>query len=162
MQNGYALCTQAGLDTITEYLRALDAQQLDALRGKLCIGLHRDVEVTEAAGEKRPVVSQAFCSALPVAYTSIAASHWKAFASRVLEAAYEATLCAAVHNAQRGASSIVLLTSLGGGAFGNDESWIVAAMRRALEMMRGTALEVKLVSYGAPSRALLQMAEELG
>jgi hypothetical protein len=162
MQNGYALCTQAGLDTITEYLRALDAQQLDALRGKLCIGLHRDVEVTEAAGEKRPVVSQAFCSALPVAYTSIAASHWKAFASLVLEAAYEATLCAAVHNAQRGASSIVLLTSLGGGAFGNDESWIVAAMRRALEMMRGTALEVKLVSYGAPSRALLQMAEELG
>ena len=32
-----------------------------------CIGLHRDVEVTEAAGERRPVVSQAFCSALPVA-----------------------------------------------------------------------------------------------
>jgi hypothetical protein len=46
--------------------------------------------------------------------------------------------------------------------FGNDESWIVAAMRRALEMMRGTELEVKLVSYGAPSRALLQVAEGLG
>ena len=98
------------------------------MRGQLCIGLHRDVEVTEAAGEKRPMVSQAFCSALPVAYTSIAPSHWKAFASLVLEGAYEATLCAAVHNAQRGASSIVLLTSLGGGAFGNDESWILARM----------------------------------
>jgi len=131
-----------------------------------CVG-HRDVEVTEAAGEERPVVSQAFCSALPVAYTSIAPSHWKAFASLVLEGAYEATLCAAVHNAQRGASNIVLLTSLlltslGGGAFGNDESWIVAAVGRALVMMRETALEVKLVSYGAPSRALLQVAEELG
>ena len=126
-----------------------------------CIG-HRDVEVTEAAGERRPMVLQAFCSALPVAYTSIAPSRWKAFASLVLEGAYEATLCAAVHNAQRGASSIVLLTSLGGGAFGNDESWIVAAMRRALEMMRGTGLEAKLVSYGAPSRALLEVAEELG
>jgi hypothetical protein len=163
MQNGYALCTQAGLDAITEYLRALDAQQLDALRGQLCIGLHRDVEVTEAAGEKRPMVSQAFCSALPMgSYTSIAPSHWKPFASLVLEAAYEATLCAAVHNAQRGASNVVLLTSLGGGAFGNDETWIVAAMRRVLRMMRGTELEVKLVSYGAPSGALLKVAEVLG
>jgi hypothetical protein len=136
-----------------------------------CIG-RCDVEMTEAAAEKRPMVSQAFCSALPVAYTSIAPSHWNAFASLVLEGAYEATLCAAVHNAQRGASNIVLLTSLlltsllltslGGGAFGNDESWIVAAMRRALEMMRKAGLEVKLVSYGAPSRALLQVAEEFG
>jgi hypothetical protein len=120
------------------------------------------VEVTEAAGEKRPVVSQAFCSALPVAYTSIAPSRWKAFASLVLEGAYEATLCAAVHNAQRGASNVVLLTSLGGGTFGNDESWIVASMRRALQMMREAGLEVKLVSFGAPSRALLEVAEEFG
>jgi hypothetical protein len=162
MQNGYALCTRAGLDAIAEHLGALDAQQLDAVRGKLCIGLHRDVEVTEAAGEKRRVVSQAFCSALPVAYTSIAPSHWRAFASLVLEGAYEATLCAAVHNAQRGASNVLLLTSLGGGAFGNDESWIVAVMRRVLLVMRETELDVKLVSYGAPSRALLQVADELG
>ena len=35
-------------------------------------------------------------------------------------------------------------------------------MRRALEMMRETELEVKLVSYGAPSRGLLEVAEELG
>ena len=160
MQNGYALCTQAGLDAITGHLRALDAQQLNVLRGKLCIGIHRDVEVTEAAIEKRSVVSQAFCSALPVAYTSIAPSHWKAFASLVLEGAYEATLCAAVHNALRGASNIVLLTSLGGGAFGNEGSWIHGAMRRAIEMMSEMDLKVKLVSYGAPSQALLQMAQD--
>jgi hypothetical protein len=65
-----------------------------------------------------------------------------------------------VQNAQRGASNVVLLTSLGGGAFGNDESWIIAAMRRALEMMRETGLDTKVVSYGAPSQALLQIAEE--
>jgi hypothetical protein len=162
MQNGYALCNEAALYAITEHLDALDAQQLDALRRKLCIGIHRDVEVTEAVGEQRPLVSQAFCSALPVAYTSVAPSHWKAFASLVLEGAYEATLWAAVQNAQRGASNVVLLTSLGGGAFGNDERWIVAAMRRALDMMRETELDTKLVSYSAPSRALLQMAEEFG
>jgi hypothetical protein len=46
--------------------------------------------------------------------------------------------------------------------FGNDESWIVAAMRRALRMIRGTALEVKLLSYGVPSRELLEVVEECG
>ena len=103
-----------------------------------------------------------FCSALPVAYTSVASSHWKAFASLVLEGAYEATLWTAVQNAQRGVSNVVLLTSLGGGAFDNDDSWIIAAMRLALEVMREIELDTKLVSYGAPSRALLQMAEEFG
>ena len=46
------------------------------------------------------------------------------------------------------------------GAFGNDESWIDAAMRRALEMMSGFDLDVRLVSYGAPSQALLQIAQD--
>ena len=94
----------------------LQPEQLDILRGKLCIGIHRDVEVTDAAGEHRPLVSQAFCSALPVAYTRVPPSHWEPFASLVLQAAYEATMLAAVLNAQRGASNVVLLTQLGGGA----------------------------------------------
>jgi hypothetical protein len=80
--------------------------------------------------------------------------------SLVLEATYEATIWAAVLNAQRGASNVVLLTQLGGGAFGNQDDWIHAAMLRALKMMSRFALDVKLVSYGTPSRASLQMAEE--
>jgi hypothetical protein len=160
MQNGYALCTRPGLDLIAEYLASSTPEQLDMLRGKLCIGIHRDVEVTDAAHEPPPFVSQAFCSALPVKYTSISAVHWKPFASQVLEAAYEATMWAAVLNAQRGASNVVLLTSLGGGVFGNDDSWISAAMRRALEIVSGTDVNVKLVSYGAPSKAFLQIAED--
>src|SRR5271156_4962013 len=115
MQNGYALCNRAGLDAITEHLGALQPDQLDVLRGKLCIGVHRDVEVTDVAGEHRPLVSQAFCSALPVAYTEVPPSHWQAFASLVLQGAYEATMWAAVLNAQRGESNFVLLTRLGGG-----------------------------------------------
>ena len=66
MQNGYALCTRTGLDAITEHLGKLDPEGVDNLRSKLCIGIHRDIEVTDATGEKRPLVSQAFCSALPV------------------------------------------------------------------------------------------------
>jgi hypothetical protein len=70
------------------------------------------VEVTDAEDERRPIVSQAFCSALPVAYSIVPPSYWEAFASLVLQAAYEATMLAAVLNAQRGASNVVLLTQL--------------------------------------------------
>lgn len=161
MQNGYAQCTRAGLDAISEHLRPLPPQQVDVLRSKLRVGIHSNVEVTEAAGNPRLMVSQAFCSALPVAYSrNVPAPHWKAFACLVLEAAYEATLLASVLNARRGGSNIVLLTELGGGAFGNDIVWIHGAMRRALELMAGVDLDVKLVSFRAPSRALLQIAED--
>jgi len=155
---GYAFCTRAGLDGIAQQLGMLQPEQVDKLRGKLCIGVHRDVEVTDAAGEHRPLVSQAFCSALPVAYTRVPPADWEAFASLVLAGAYEATLTAAVLNAQRGASNVVLLTQLGGGAFGNHDDWIHAAMRRALQIMSEFALEVRIVSYGTPSRAILQLA----
>ncbi|MCK1608606.1 MULTISPECIES: hypothetical protein [unclassified Bradyrhizobium] len=162
MQNGYAICTRAGLDAIAAYLGALQSEQIDMLRGKLCIGIHRDVEVTDAEGELRPIVSQAFCSALPVAYTGVSSAHWKPFASLVLDAAYEATMLAAVLNKKRGASNVVLLTSLGGGVFGNEAEWINAAIRRALTMMSGFGLDVRLVSYGTPSREILQMANDFG
>ena len=130
----------------------------DRLRGRLRIGLHHDVEVTDAA-QPYPVVSQAFCSALPVAYSQVCPQRWSRFAALVLEAAYEATLWAAVLNARRGSSKIVLLTSLGGGAFGNDESWIEAAVVRALGLARGFALDVRLVSYGEPPWSFLRIEQ---
>lgn len=123
------------------------------------IGVHRDVEVTEVAVPDRPRVSQAFCSALPIAYSQVPSPHWESFASLVLEAAYEPTLWAAVLNAQRGASNVVFLTLLGGGAFGNPSSWIHAAMRRALQLMMTFDLDVRLVSYGAPASELLAVAK---
>lgn len=162
MKNGYALCTQAGLRAIAEYLDALDERERDSLRGKLRIGVHSDVEVTDTPGEDRPNVSQVFCSALPVAYTGIASRHWQPFASLILEAAYEATMWAAVLNARRGASRRVLLTRLGGGAFGNRDEWIDAALRRSLVMMRNTDLDVRMVSYAEPSHSMLELAREFG
>jgi hypothetical protein len=158
MRNGYALCTRSGLDAIADHLGKLGSQQLNDLRGKLRIGVHRDVEVTEATGN-RPLVSQAFCSALPVACTSVSSPYWEPFATLVLEAAYEATLWAAVENAQRGVSNTVLLTSVGGGAFGNSDTWIEKAMLRALQLVSKIDLDVWLVSYRAPSRAQKQIAE---
>ncbi len=82
---------------------------------------------------------------------------WRPFAELVLEAAYEATLWAAVLNAQRGASSIVLLTRLGGGAFGNDDTWINATMLRALTKVEDFDLDVRLVSFGPPPPSMLAL-----
>ena len=160
MQNGYALARQPGLDLISRYLGTLGASRIDDLRGRLAIGLHRDVEATEAGGNPRPLISQAFCSALPVAYSGIATSHWERFALLVLEAAYEATMWAAILNAQRGVSNVVFLTFLGGGAFGNDDRWIFAAIRRALLTVAVYDLDVRLVCYSAPPDAVERLAKE--
>lgn len=160
MQNGYALCTQDGLEAINMYLRTLTPEKVDTLREKLRIGLHRDVEVTDVDREPRPHVSQAFCSALPVSYSRVPQPYFQIFASLILEAAYEATICAAVCNAQRGVSNVVLLTRLGGGAFGNSDDWIDAAIRRSLHRAVDFDLDVKLVTYGTPSRTLLEIVRE--
>jgi hypothetical protein len=160
MRNGYALCTKQGLEAITEWLRTGEPSQLALLRGKLHIGLHRDVEVTDAASENRPRVSQAFCSALPVAYTRVPPSYWEPFASLVLEAAYEATMLAGILNTHRGGSNRILLTRLGGGAFGNHDDWIDAAMRRSFTTMREADLDVRIVSYAEPTQNIVDFANE--
>ncbi|NBB14380.1 hypothetical protein GVN21_03290 [Caulobacter sp. SLTY] len=161
MRNGYALVTPDGLAALTKALDGADEGERDRLRGLLRIGLHQDIEVTEphAWGQ---TVSQAFCSAMPVAYGEGRWEDWRAIATLVLEAAYEATLWAAVLNARRGASNIVLLTRLGGGAFGNDDQWIDGAMQRALDLVAGYDLEVLLVSHGAPPASMLALAARYG
>ena len=160
MRNGYALSSQEALDAIAQYLTGLSAEAVDQLRGHLRIGLHQDVEVTDGMQGAGPKVSQSFCSALPVAYSAVASAHWAPLATLVLEAAYEATLLAAALNASRGRSNLVLLTRLGGGAFGNADAWIHGAMQRALHKAASFDLQVVLVSHGAPSPALLRMAND--
>ncbi|MEI7445833.1 MAG: hypothetical protein WCK28_13165 [Burkholderiales bacterium] len=161
MRNGYALCSGEGLARIDARLAAATPVAIDALRALLRVGTHWDVEVTELPAP-RPRVSQVFCSALPVAYTRVPASRWARFATLILEAAYEATLWAAVINAAERGSRTVLLTQLGGGAFGNDEAWIEAAQGHALERVRGLGLDVRLVAYGEPSAAQRRVAARFG
>jgi hypothetical protein len=159
MRNGYALCSREGLDAIATHLEGADAAEIDRLRGLLRIGVQRDVEVTDAPDGSDQRVSQAFCSALPIAYSSVPGPHWRPFAGLVLEAAYEATMCMAALNRQRGVSDVVLLTLLGGGAFGNEEGMILRAMKRALSVAQAHSLDVELVTYGPPSRGLQELAK---
>jgi hypothetical protein len=159
MTNGYALCTEMGLATIDQRLMAFDASEVDELRDLLRVGVHSGVQVTDVQHADL-AVSQTFCSALPVAYSSITAERWKSFAVLVLEAAYEATLWAAVINARRHSSKVVFLTQVGGGAFGNAPHWIHGAMRRALHKARGVGLDVRLLSYQRPDPELERLAHE--
>jgi len=148
MRNGYALCPRSSLDAISRHLEHLDKESRDALKGELRIGVHSRVEVTDSSAPGQRV-SQAFCSALPVAYGDVPAVHWELFARLILEAAYEATLWAGVLNARSGGSGIVLLTRLGGGAFGNAPLWIEDSIRIAVEKALQFDLDVRLVSFGS-------------
>ncbi len=97
-----------------------------------------------------------------VAYTRHAPQLWAGFARLVLEAAYEATLCAAVLNAAGGGSNQIFLTLLGGGVFGNQTDWILGAMRRALALHQNAALDVAVVSYGRSNPDIETMIREIG
>ncbi|MBM3988521.1 MAG: hypothetical protein FJ294_11275 [Planctomycetes bacterium] len=161
MRNGYALLDAATLATIDAALAAANETQLDAWRAKLRIGLHWNIEVTATGPARGQLVSQAFCSALPVSYNrSASGPAWARFATLVLEAAYEATLLAALANAQRGGSARVYLTLLGGGAFGNSRDWILQAIRRALDLHRDRELHVTFVSYGSIPADLRALADK--
>jgi hypothetical protein len=154
MRNGYALPDSVMVARIDKHLAGLHERGRDRLRGLLRVGLHRNVEVTEPGAAPDTRVTQVYCSALPVAYSGIPAAEWTKFASLILEAAYEATVLSAVLNAAGGGPRRLLLTRIGGGAFGNDEAWISAAILRALRLIAGQGLEVLMVSYGPPSAAI--------
>lgn len=154
MSNGYALPAPGALAQIEAYLANLPEDELDRLRGLLRVGVHRDVGVTEAGASADARVTQVYCSALPVAYSGIAATKWTHFAPLILEAAYEATVLAAVINAANGGSRKLFLTRIGGGAFGNDDAWINAAILRALHRVADQGIEVLMVSYGPPTTAI--------
>jgi hypothetical protein len=159
MRNGYALCSEHGLAEIDRRLQALGPAGVDEVRDRLRIGLHWNVEATESDGPPH-LVSQAFCSGLPVSYTDVPLHLWRSFATLVLEGAYEATLWAAVLNGHRHTSPVVYLTHIGGGAFGNDTSWIDSAIRRALRMVEGVGLDVRIVSRGSPDESLRRLVQE--
>lgn len=150
MRNGYALCTPEGLAAIAGLLDGAAEDLLDGIRARLAIGLHCDVQVTDVVGERR-LVSQAYCSALPVGYSPLPMGDWEPFARVVLQAAYEATLLAAVEQVAAGGSNKVLLTRLGGGVFGNGAAWIDEAIDRALDLVADAGLDISIVCYGGIS-----------
>lgn len=158
MVNGYALPSTGGLKEINRKLENMDDAELDVVRQALHIGLQWDAQVT--LDDASHTVSQAYCSAMPVAYTRHSPELWSRFATLVLEAAYEATMCAAILNYARTGSNQLFLTLLGGGAFGNNPDWIMGAVRRSLELHSDSGVDVAVVSYGSSNRSVRQLVHE--
>ncbi len=69
MRNGYAMATREGLAAVDAVLREADAEFLDDLRGRLRVGLHADVEVTDggpAPARKPDLLLRSACRPMPV------------------------------------------------------------------------------------------------
>lgn len=169
VRNGYSLSSEGALRQLNV---ALKQKSRESLLQALRVGVHSDVQVTSCNwGSKqlrdpRQLVSQVFGSACAVAYNrSTSRESWAPLARLVLEASYEATLCAAALAASRHrgeeASTRVFLTCLGGGVFGNPMEWIVEAMRSACMRFRDFDLDVRIVTYsGGVDPLLLQLERE--
>ena len=155
MSNGYTMCNQAGLLHLNALLSKLSPDSMETLKGLLKVGIQWDTQVTIEQCSHH--VSQVYCSALPVAYSHVPSIYWKRFASLILEATYEATFYAALINSTRTQCNKVFLTFVGGGAFGNDNEWIIAAIKSALQKFKNVPLDIRFVSYGSTNRHLREV-----
>lgn len=159
MRNGYALASRDGLEEISKRLHASSEAELDELRKLLRIGVQWNTQVTLRGCAH--LVSQAFCSALPRGYASDKDSAlWQAFATLILEATYEATLCAAILNSQNTGNNRVFLTLVGGSSFNNDFTWIFQSIERALKLAADWNLDVAIVSRSGSQPAVQTLARQ--
>ena len=106
-------------------------KEIDPIRQLLRIGIQRKTQVTFS--NSKHTVTQAYCSALPVAYCEHSIDLWEGFAKLVLEAGYEATICTAILNSPKQSETAgCFLHHLAGEAFGNRTEWITDSLKRAL------------------------------
>lgn len=159
MRNGYVMASFGGLTEVSRRLQRSSEKEIDELRLLLRIGIQWNTQVT--LNNAKHMVSQAYCSALPVSYSHHPSSLWKEFAKLILEASYEATICAAILNSTKNGNNKLFLTLLGGGAFGNETAWIVNGIQRALNIYKHADLEVAIVSYGRSKPYVQQIVDQI-
>lgn len=159
LRNGYLMPSFDGLNQIGNKLAKLDHTDKDYFRSQLRIGVQWNTEVTISSS--RHLVSQAYCSAVPVTYSGLPRHLWTKLAKLILEAAYEATLATAVLNLEATGNPKVFLTLLGGGAFGNSFEWIIDSMKYALNRFHEFPLRVFIVSYGGSNAGVRKLICDL-
>ena len=158
VHNGYVTLGHGGehaLAALGSHLTMATDAERDALLGHVAVGVHEDVQITYASRWDRAPLgltcTQVYCSAISLGGYSngVAQRLWAPLACLVLDAAYEATLWAAVLAAQRTGVHDVFLTFVGGGVFGNDMAWIAHAIGRAVRCLdaAGASLNVYICHY---------------
>jgi len=158
IKNGYCLAYAEGLDFIRQKMASLNFDEYEHLKGLLKVGIQYNAEVTAFPGKLK--LTQVYCSGVPVAYSGISAEQWEPFGKMILEATYEATFLAAVNNMNKGGSNKLYLTLVGGGVFGNPDSWLYDAIMMNLKKFADSGLDVKFVSYGAPKALVNQIIND--
>lgn len=156
MKNGYLITNEQKLSKISAIIDSLSHQEYDKYLSKLKVGIMSNTEVT--SNDCGNLVTQVYCSALPVAYHNIDTSKWEIFAQFILNAAYEATFAAAVLNKS---SNKLYLTLVGGGAFGNNKVWILNAISRAIEIYKNHDLDISIVSFQSADADIDSMIKSL-
>jgi hypothetical protein len=145
--NGYAMFDTDKLDQLNEQIKSIGA---DKIKNNLEVGLQKHCQVT--LNDCSHEVSQIFCSALPIAYHNnsmfeASDESFAPFAKIILEAAYEATINAAIINKHLTGNPVVYLTLLGDGAFGNPSEWIIDSLNKVLNSYKHNGLDIIIVSY---------------
>jgi hypothetical protein len=141
MRNGYALPSKQGILHINKTILCLSQTEREELKGKLKVGIQSNTEVTSSINAH--LVTQIYCSALPVSYSQIDPILFETFSKLILEATYEATFYAALKNMDRTGCNKLYLTLVGGGDFGNRKDWILDAIALAISKFKLTPLDVK-------------------
>jgi len=165
VRNGYTFSDAERLVRLEAKIAATDRQ---LLLGALRIGVQAHAQVTFQSrfvelAPREQYVSQAYCSAISCGYNGGGPGLWEPIASLVLEATYEATLRAAILDAERGSGSgRVWLTFIGGGVFANESEWIGRAMVRALATVQGAKLDVRIGHYQQIDRAIEAAVQATG
>ena len=159
MVNGYALLNLEGLTSINSQIEQLNSEEREQLKECLKIGIQWDTEVT--ISDPTQIVSQVYCSALPVSYSQVETAYCEGFARLILEATYEATFHAALLNYQKTGSNKVFLTLVGGGAFGNKLDWITESIFVAVSKFMNTPLDIVIVSYNASKKEVIELIEKI-
>ena len=157
LRRGHTRFTHEQLACIDAKLEALSKDEMDKLRGKLCIGVQQGTQVIcRLRGEAifnspKRIINQVYGSACSLPDPTRSDIHekerdpksWEKLAKLVLEASYEAFLRWAAKNAP---DKPVFLTWLGGQYFYNKSAWIQDAIKYAMKKAGG-GLEVYEVRY---------------
>ena len=159
MTNGYALMNQKGLLNINAQISGLTPESREELKEKLKIGIQWNTQVTISSTSQ--VVSQVYCSALPVSYSHIDFYYYESFARLILEATYEATLHAALINLEQTDCNKVFLTLVGGGAFGNEMNWISDSIKKAVSKFLNAPLDVRIISHGSSNSDVVELIKNV-
>lgn len=160
MQNGYLFTTSQNLKKISVQIDQKNHDDYAKLKGKLKIGVQWDTEVTLEVTHN--IVSQIYCSALPISYNNINnTDDWEIFSRLILEATYEATFYTALQNFEKTGNNKVFLTLVGGGVFGNKKEWIIDSIKKSILKFINTPLDVKIVSYQSSDSDIRNLIEEV-